>query len=228
MVVAGAREVKVLRGQAKERPRVVAGPEVRADRGIELAVRVEAAARRRDEGDQRAHVHGDVAADPVGVVRGAHDRMAAQRLRQPLDPQVGPPGQGRAARVTLTHAPEPVARRPVRVAVPGVGGGHRVRAVQHQRAQQVRVPHGEHRAEERAVGVAVQIDLVDPERGHDVGEVVSGRRRCRSPRRWRPTDGRTRRRLPRSCPRTTAAPGSRSPPSPRSPGCRPSAGGSGP
>ena len=36
------------------------------------------------------------------------------------------------------------------------------------------MPHGEHLAEERAVGVSVQIDPLDAERGHDVGEVVGG------------------------------------------------------
>ena len=61
VVVAGPREVEVLGGQPKEGPRVVIGPEVRADRGVQLAVRVEAAPRRRDERDQRTHVHRDVA-----------------------------------------------------------------------------------------------------------------------------------------------------------------------
>jgi hypothetical protein len=131
--------------------------------GVELAVDDGAGRGPRDQVDEHVDVDDDPAHHTVGVGGAAGDRVVAKQPGEPRDPvdrAAGPLGAGRAA---AAGESEGTPQRPVGVGVPRVGAADEVRRVEDQGPQPLRVVHGEGLGEERAVGVAVEVDLVDAE-----------------------------------------------------------------
>ena len=101
---------------------------------------------------------------------------------------------------------------------------HRVGAVEDQRVESVAVTERVRLPQEGAVGVAVERDPIEPERGAHGVDVVGGRRGPIGPVAVARGCARTGRRPGGPCPRPAGGRGSRSPASGRSRACRPSPG----
>ena len=166
----GRRVQRRLRHQPQQR-RAVTGLE-RAQRARQVAVDREAPVRGLHDRRERRRADSDRDQLAVGVAAAAADRVdadavnhAGERRARILD----------AARVALAHEREPAPGRLGEVAERRVRAGQRIGAVEHQRAQPVGVADRERLADVCAVGVAVEVDLVDLQRVEHGGEVVDHR-----------------------------------------------------
>ncbi len=108
----------------------------------------------------------------VGVGGSADDRVPSQQVGEAGDPAHRPSRVVRTGWAAPTGDGERVAQRAVGVGIPRVRAADEVGAVEHEGPQLVGVPHGERLAEERAVGVAVEVHLADAEVPQDGREVV--------------------------------------------------------
>ena len=109
---------------------------------------------------------------PVRVRRHSGDGVVAQPLHQPCQPVHRATGPSRAVGAASARHRERMPDGAIGVGVPRVCPADEVRRVERQGTHPFRVPDGERLAEERPVGVAVQVDLADAELVEHGREVV--------------------------------------------------------
>jgi len=163
-------EADVLGIEPKQWRRIVVLEE-RPGGGIELPIGVEVVAGVIDQVHQRGHVDGD----PMGACIGPH-RLPADRSRPEPSGQLADPDPGRAGRSAERAAADGVeaaAGGAHARGVPGVQVAGLIGRVRYDRSQQLRISGEERLGEERAVGVAVQVDAGETKCGQHPGQVAS-------------------------------------------------------
>ena len=143
-----------------------------ADRGEQVAVHRDVPVARLDQRRHGGLVEADADAVAVRVAAEAGHGARAHARDQPPHHRDRILAAGGAAGTPRAHEPQRALRRLGEVAEARVGAGHRIGAVEHERAEPVAVVDGERLGGEGAVGVAVEVDAPDPQRVEHGGDVV--------------------------------------------------------